>query len=169
MKAAWMMPMPGPQIHRQSGRALPRKTLISPVSLALGGSCGLDFAFVPRGRGADASIDGLAMPMSGICRLVCVLGPLRNNKLHVCVCVHSMYLLYGIATPRTVLLSQLRTVGFSIFPERVWYGTHQVAHALLQCMSSCTQYIFITSACDLSWLPLDQGTLLNTGTATSGR
>ena len=86
MKAAWMMPMPGPQIHRQSGRPLTRKALISPVSLALGGSCGLDFAFVPRGRGADVSIDGLAMPMSGICRLVCVLGPLRNNKWHVCMC-----------------------------------------------------------------------------------
>ena len=125
MKAAWMMPMPGRQIHRQSGRPLPRKALISPVSLALGGSCGLDFAFVPRGRGADASIDGLAMPMSGICRLVCVLSPLLNNKLHVCV--HSMYVLYGIATPRTVLLSQFRTIGFSIFPERVWYGIQCIA------------------------------------------
>jgi hypothetical protein len=130
----------------------------------LGGSCGLDFAVVPRGRGADVSIDVLAMPMSGICRLVCVLGPLRNNQWHVCVCVHSMYLLYGIATPRTVLLSQLRIVGFLIH-----IGTHQLAHALLQCMSSCTQCMFVTSACDISWLPLDQGTLLHTGTSTSGR
>ena len=53
MQAAWMMLMPGPQIHRQSGRALPRKALISPVPLALGSRCDLDFAFVPRGRGAD--------------------------------------------------------------------------------------------------------------------
>ena len=99
-----------------------------------------------------------------ICRLVCVLGPLRNNKWHVCVCVHGMCLLYGIATPRTVLLSQYRIVGFLIFPERAWYCTRQVAHALLQCMSLCAQYIYVTSACNLSRLPLDQGTLLHSGT-----
>ena len=53
MKAVWVMLMHGPQIHRQSGRALPRKAIIPPVSLALASRCDLDFALVPRGRGAD--------------------------------------------------------------------------------------------------------------------